>query len=58
MSEHHTHSTPRGHIGNQEPSGQEHRIQNTTHGAGAALNSRQVTKDTAHATPHTKQAHR
>ena len=53
-----TDSTPSGHIGEQEPSGQGHRTRKATHGAGTPVNRSQVAQDTAHATQHTARAHR
>ena len=55
---HCTDSTPSGHTCEGEPSGQGHRTYNTTHGAGTPVIGTQVAKETAHASQHTKRAHR
>ena len=51
-----THSTQRGHSGEQEPSGKGHR--NTAYPACKSVNTSRVAKDTAHATEQTERAHR
>ena len=52
------HNTPRAHTGEQEPSGPGHRTPNTTHRAGTPVNRSELAQDTAHATEHTRPAHR
>ena len=49
--------TPSVHAGKQEPSGQGHRICNTTHRACTTVNQSQLAKDTAHATQYIERAH-
>ena len=55
---HTQHNTPRGHTGEQEPSGPGHRTRNTRHRAGTPVNRSLEAQDTAHAKQHTELAHR
>ena len=51
-------NTPSGRTGEQESSGPGHRTSKAQDGAGQRVNMSQVAQDTAHATQHTKRAHR
>ena len=52
------HNTRSVRTGEQEPTGPGQSRRNTTHRARTLVNSSQVAQDTAHATQHTKRAHR
>ena len=54
---HTQHNKPRGHNGEQEPSGAGHHTRKATHRAGTPVNRSQVALDTAHAKQRTERAH-
>ena len=55
---HTQHNKPRGHTGEQEPSGPGHRTRKATHRSGTPVKRSQVAQDTAQANQHTERAHR